>query len=83
VADSKEAGDFQGLSFRRIREHSMEIAMSWDETIRQQYRRESWRYASDLADEKWALNEPMMPLPSAIGRPRETKLRSVVEPSFT
>lgn len=53
--------------------------MSWDETTRPQYRRESRRYASDLTDAEWALIEPMMPLPSAIGRPRATKLRSVVD----
>ena len=53
--------------------------MSWNETTRPQYRRERRRYASDLTDAEWALIEPMMPLPSAIGRPRATKLRSVVD----
>jgi transposase len=57
----------------------MEATMSWDETTRPQYRREGRRYASDFTDAEWALIEPMMPLPSAIGRPRVTKLRSVVD----
>jgi transposase len=57
----------------------MEISMTWNETTRPQYRRERRRYASDLTDAEWALIEPMMPLPSAIGRPRVTKLRSVVD----
>ena len=53
--------------------------MTWNETTRPQYRRERRRYASDLTDAEWALIEPMTPLPSAIGRPRATKLRSVVD----
>ena len=53
--------------------------MTWNETTRLQYRRERRRYARDLTDAEWALIEPMMPLPSAIGRPRATKLRSVVD----
>lgn len=53
--------------------------MTWNETTRPQYRRESRRYTSDLTDAEWALIEPMMPLPSAVGRPRATKLRSVVD----
>ena len=57
----------------------METATTWNETTRPQHRRESRRYASDLTDAEWALIEPMMPLPSAIGRPRATKLRSVVD----
>ncbi len=53
--------------------------MTWNETTRPQYRRESRHYARDLTDAEWALIEPMMPLASPIGRPRATKLRSVVD----
>ena len=53
--------------------------MAWTEITRPQYRREGLRYASDLTDEEWALIEPFMPPPSAIGRPRKTDLREVVE----
>lgn len=53
--------------------------MTWNETTRSQYRRESGGYASDLTDAEWALIEPMMPRASAIGRPRATQLRSVVD----
>ena len=51
--------------------------MAWTETTRRQYRRDGLRYASDLTDAEWALLEPLMPAPSAIGRPRETDLRLV------
>ena len=53
--------------------------MAWTETTRPHYRRESLRYASDLTNDEWALIEPFLPPPSAIGRPRKTKLRRVVE----
>lgn len=53
--------------------------MAWTETSRPHYRRESLRYASDLTNDEWALIEPFLPPPSAIGRPRKTKLRRVVE----
>ena len=53
--------------------------MAWTETTRAQYRREGLRYASDLTDAEWALIEPFMPAPRAVGRPRRTDLRKVVE----
>jgi len=52
--------------------------MPWTEITRPQYRREELRYASDLTDAEWTLIEPYMPAPSPIGRPRTTKLRSVM-----
>jgi len=52
--------------------------MSWTEITRPQYVREGLRYASDLTDAEWGLIVPFMPLPSAIGRPRTTDLRAVV-----
>jgi transposase len=53
--------------------------MAWTETTRPQYRRDGLRYASDLTNDEWALIEPFLPPPSALGRPRKTKLRRVVE----
>jgi putative transposase len=53
--------------------------MAWTETTRPQYRRAGLRYASDLTEAEWALIEPLMPAASPVGRPRRTKLRSVVE----
>jgi putative transposase len=56
----------------------MEITMAWTEITREQYRREGLRFASDTTDAEWALIEPFMPAASAIGRPRTTDLREVV-----
>src|SRR5271154_1694908 len=53
--------------------------MAWSEITRRQYRREGLRYASDMTDAEWALLAPLMPVRRAIGRPRETDLRAVVE----
>ena len=53
--------------------------MAWTETTRHQYRRAGLRYASDLTDAEWALIEPLMPAPASRGRPREVRLRRVVE----
>ena len=53
--------------------------MPWTETTRRQYRRDGLRHASDLTDAEWALIEPFMPKPAAVGRPRSTVLRQVVE----
>ena len=52
--------------------------MPWSEITRRQYRREGLRYASSMTDAEWSLIEPFMPEASAIGRPRETDLRAVV-----
>ena len=52
--------------------------MAWTEITRRQYRRAGGRYASDLTDGEWALLAPLMPAASAIGRPRETDLRTVM-----
>ena len=35
--------------------------MPWRETARDEYRRESGRYPSDMTDREWALIEPFMP----------------------
>ena len=52
--------------------------MPWTEITRLQYRRDGLRFASDATDAEWALLEPLMPEPAAIGRPRTTDLRAVV-----
>jgi putative transposase len=39
-------------------------------------------YPSDLADEQWALLEPLLPRPSRRGRPRKTDLREIVNALF-
>src|SRR5262249_17915574 len=49
------------------------------EITRPKYEREGQRYASDLTDAEWALIEPHMPPAKALGRPRETKLRAVLD----
>jgi transposase len=51
----------------------------WTEITRRKYEREGQRYASDLTDAEWALIEPHMPAVKPLGRPRETKLRSVLD----
>ena len=53
--------------------------MAWTEITRREYRREGLRYASDLTDAEWELLKPLMPPASALGRPRQTDLRCVVE----
>ena len=51
----------------------------WTEITRPKYEREGQRYASDLTDAEWALIEPHMPPAKSLGRPRETKLRAVLD----
>jgi len=52
--------------------------MVWTEITRRQYRREGLRYESDTMDAEWFVMEPLLPPPSALGRPRETDMRAVV-----
>ena len=56
--------------------------MSWTEITRIKYRRDGLRYASDTTDEEWALIEPHMPAKFRVGRPRETKMRAVLDAIF-
>jgi putative transposase len=51
--------------------------MSWTEITREQYRRDGLRYASDTTDGEWKLIEPLMPVSSRRGRPREISLRVI------
>ena len=50
----------------------------WTEITRPKYERTGLRYASDLTDAEWRVIEPHMPAPQALGRPRTTDLREVV-----
>ena len=59
-------------------DESMEVTMPWTETTRGQYRRDHLRYASDLTDAEWAVIEPHMPERRALGPPRKTHLRKIV-----
>jgi len=52
--------------------------MPWTEITRPHFERRCPRYASDLTDEEWALDQPMMPALNRIGRPRKTDLREIV-----
>jgi putative transposase len=36
------------------------------------------RYESDTTDGEWLVMEPLLPPPSALGRPRETEMRALV-----
>ena len=56
--------------------------MSWTEITRIKYRRDGLRYASDTTDEEWALIEPHMPAKFRVGRPRQTKMRAVLDAIF-
>lgn len=53
--------------------------MSWAGTTREQYRRDSLRYASDLKEAEWLVLSFFLPAPCHLGRPREVSLRAVVE----
>ena len=50
----------------------------WTEITRPKYEREGLRYASDLTDREWQLIAPFLPPTKAVGRPRTTDLREVV-----
>ena len=50
----------------------------WTEITRPKYERDLLRYASDLTDGEWKVLEPLLPRAKALGRPRTTALRAVV-----
>jgi transposase len=56
--------------------------MPWTEITRLKYRRDGLRYASDTTEEEWALIAPYMPAPCALGRPRGSDLRAIVNALF-
>jgi putative transposase len=51
----------------------------WTEITRAQYRREELRYASDMRAGEWAQIAPLLPLARRLGRPREWRLRVIVD----
>jgi hypothetical protein len=53
--------------------------MAWTEITRRHYRREGLRYGSDTTDAEWLVMEPLLPPASALGRPRATDLRTVID----
>ena len=52
--------------------------MAWTETTRRHYRREGLRYESDTTDAEWFVMGPLLPPASALGRPRATDKRAVI-----
>ncbi len=50
----------------------------WTDATREKYEREAHRYASDLSDTEWCVIEPHMPPARALGRPRKTDMREVM-----
>ena len=53
--------------------------MAWTEITRPHYRRASLRYESDTTDAEWFVMEPLLPPASALGRPRATDMRTVMD----
>lgn len=53
--------------------------MTWTEITRRPYRREGLRYGSDTTDAEWFVMEPLLPPASALGRPRATDMRTVID----
>lgn len=54
----------------------------WTEITRPKYERKGLRYATDVTDAEWALIAPHLPAPRALGRPRTTCLREVINAIF-
>src|SRR5271167_2444559 len=52
--------------------------MAWTEITRRHYRRDGLRYESDPTDAEWFVMEPLLPPASALGRPRATDMRTVI-----
>ena len=53
--------------------------MAWTEITRRYYRREGLRYESDTTDAEWLVMQPLLPPASALGRPRATDMRTVID----
>src|SRR6202048_1953566 len=53
--------------------------MVWTEITRRQYRRKGLRYESDTTEGEWLAMEPLLPPASALGRPRATDMRTVID----
>jgi transposase len=57
---------------------SKENTVVWTKITRAQYRRKDMRYESDTTDGEWLVMKPLLPPASALGRPRETDMRALV-----
>ena len=55
--------------------------MPWNQTAREQYKREAVRYESDLTDAEWATIASLFPSPNRRGRPRKTDQGRVYRPN--
>src|SRR5471030_1961663 len=53
--------------------------MVWTEITRRHFRRGGLRYESDTTDAEWFVMEPLLPRASALGRPRATAMRAVID----
>ena len=54
----------------------------WTPTTREQHKRKTLRYQSDLTDAEWRVIEPHLPEPRATGRPRSWAMREIVNGIF-
>lgn len=54
----------------------------WTPTTRRQNSRDHLRYGSDLTDAEWAILAPFMPPPARTGRPREWRMREIMNAIF-
>ena len=54
----------------------------WTATTRAQHMRDGLRFASDLTDAEWAVLEPLLPLPSSVGRPPTWPMREIADAIF-
>ena len=54
----------------------------WTPTTRQQHSRTVMRYQTDLTDAEWRVIAPHLPVPRAMGRPREWPMREIVNGIF-
>ena len=50
----------------------------WTDEYREIYKRVRGRFPSDMADDEWAVLEPLIPPASPGGRPRETNMREAL-----
>ena len=53
--------------------------MVWTEITGRHYKRGGLRYESDTTDAEWFVMEPLLPRASALGRPRATAMRAVID----
>lgn len=52
--------------------------MPWNDIARDEHRRDTERYPSDLTDWEWAILSPLLPPEKMGGRKRTTDLREVM-----